>query len=134
MFVYIIFSLIIGIASINIYFALTMLVIDKKRDISILTSQGATPALIRRIFIYEGSIVALSGALTGMVLGLIISLLQQEYKIVSMGAQTTVMDAYPVQVEALDVVFSMGCIIVITLLASIQPSKMAIKKISLRSL
>lgn len=134
LFVYIIFSLIIGIASINIYFSLTMLVIDKQRDISILTTQGATPSLIRKIFLYEGSIVALAGALVGMMLGLGISLLQQEFKIISMGAQTTVMDAYPVQVEWLDVFFSMSCIVVITLLAAIQPARMASKKISVRSL
>jgi lipoprotein-releasing system permease protein len=134
LFVYIIFSLIIGIASINIYFALTMLVIDKRRDIAILSAQGATQSLIRRIFMYEGSIVAMTGAIVGMILGLGISLLQQEYKIISMGAQTTVIDAYPVKVELLDVLFSMGCIVIITLLAAIQPAKKASKKIALRTL
>ena len=134
LFVYVIFSLIIGIASINIYFSLTMLAIDKQRDIAILSAQGATRRLIRNIFLLEGGIVALSGALVGLILGLGISLAQQEFQIISMGAQTTVMDAYPVKVETWDVIFSMICIIVITLLASIQPARLAAKKISMRSL
>ena len=134
LFVYIIFSLIIGIASINIYFALTMLVIDKRKDMAVLSTQGAPRSLLRKIFLYEGAIVALSGALVGMVLGLTISLLQQEYKLISMGAQTTVMDAYPIKVELLDVIFSMICIISITFLAAIQPSRKAAEKISMRTL
>lgn len=134
LFVYVIFSLIIGIASINIYFSLTMLAIDKQRDIAILSAQGATQSLIRKIFLIEGGIVALSGAFIGLILGLGISLAQQEFQLISMGAQTTVIDAYPVKVESLDVIFSMICIIVITLLASIQPARLAAKKISMRSL
>ncbi|MFZ9046030.1 MAG: FtsX-like permease family protein [Cyclobacteriaceae bacterium] len=134
LFVYIIFSLIIGIASINIYFALTMLVIDKRKDIAVLSTQGAPKSLIRKIFLYEGSIVALTGALVGMVLGLTISLLQQEFKIISMGAQTTIMDAYPIKVEFLDVFLSMACIVTITLIAAVPPAKKAAEKISMRTL
>jgi lipoprotein-releasing system permease protein len=134
LFVYIIFSLIIGIASINIYFALTMLVIDKKKDIAVLSTQGASRAMVRKIFLFEGFIVAWSGAFVGMILGLTISLLQQEFKIISMGAQTTVMDAYPIKVEFLDVIFSMACIVSITLLVAIQPAWKAAEKISMRTL
>ncbi|MFT4737861.1 MAG: lipoprotein-releasing system permease protein [Cyclobacteriaceae bacterium] len=134
LFVYIIFSLIIGIASINIYFSLTMLAIDKQRDIAILSVQGASRSLISKIFLVEGAIVALTGAFIGLVLGVGVSLIQEKYQLISMGAQTTVMDAYPVKVVLQDVLISIGCIITITLLASIQPARLAGKKISVRTL
>jgi lipoprotein-releasing system permease protein len=134
LFVFLIFSLVIGIASINIYFSLTMLALDKKRDLSILSAQGASNRLIRNIFLAEGAIVAFTGAITGLVLGLTISFLQQHFGFISMGMQTTVMDAYPVKVEAFDVMISCVCILVITLLASLQPAKLAVKNISLTNL
>jgi lipoprotein-releasing system permease protein len=134
LFVYIIFSLIIGIASINIYFSLTMLAIDKQRDIAVLSAQGATKGLIQKILLTEGAIVAFTGALVGLLLGVGISLAQQEFQLISMGAQTTVMDAYPVRVEFWDVIWSIACIVIITLIASIQPARLAAKKISMRAL
>ncbi len=134
LFVFVIFSLIIGIASINIYFSLTMLAIDKKKDMMILTSMGASTNLVRNIFLAEGGIVALSGAMVGMFLGIAISYIQQEFGIVSMGMQTTIMDAYPVKIEPGDVLSTALCIIVITILASIAPSRLAIKKISIQDL
>ncbi len=134
LFVFIIFSLIIGIASINIYFSLTMLAIDKKRDIAILAAQGASNSLIKRIFLAEGAIVALTGALLGLILGLGISFIQQKFGIVSMGMHTTITDAYPVKIEVLDVLVTVLCIMAITFLASIQPANFAAKKLSIQDL
>ena len=91
LFVFITFSLIIGIASINIYFALMMLAIDKQKDISILAAQGADPALIRKIFLWEGGLVALVGAFVGLALGVTISYIQQEFGLISMGMQTALL-------------------------------------------
>lgn len=134
LFVFIIFSLIIGIASINIYFSLTMLAIDKKRDVAVLNAMGASKHLIQKIFLFEGALVAVIGAGTGLILGLAVSFLQQYFGFISMGMQSTVIDAYPVQVDLLDVLLTCGCIIIITIIASIQPSRLAIKKISLKEL
>lgn len=133
-FVFFTFSVIIAIASINIYFALTMLAIDKEKDISILKAFGANLGLIRKIFIYQGAIVALSGAFTGLLIGLAISFLQQEYEFISMGMQTAIMEAYPVKVELWDVVFTCICIVLITFLASFQPARIASRKFLLREL
>ncbi len=133
-FVFFTFSVIIAIASINIYFALTMLAIDKEKDISILKAFGAHLGLIRKIFIYQGSIVAFTGAFIGLLLGLTISFLQQEFKFISMGMQTAIVDAYPVKVEALDVVLTCICIVLITFLASFQPARIAARKFLLREL
>ncbi|MFY0687871.1 MAG: ABC transporter permease [Cyclobacteriaceae bacterium] len=134
LFVYIIFSLIIGIASINIYFVLTMLALEKKKDIAALAAQGAEPRLIRNVFINQGMMIAFSGAFLGLILGLAISFTQQYFGIISMGMQTAIMDAYPVKVAWTDVLISCGCIITITIIASIAPARFAVKTISMREL
>lgn len=134
LFVFIIFSLVIGIASINIYFSLTMLVIEKKKDIAILKSQGASSSLIRKIFLYEGVLIAFIGSITGMALGLGLSFLQQYYGFISMGMQTTIMDAYPVKVEGGDVLLACITIVIITVLASVQPANKASSQPSLSEL
>lgn len=134
LFVFLILTAIIAIASINIFFSLTMLVIEKKKDISVLFSQGASGKLVRNIFLMEGCIVAFTGAGLGLVLGLGISLLQQEFGIISMGMQSAVIDSYPVKIQIGDVAVSVVAIIIITILASIQPATKASKSFSLKTL
>ncbi len=134
LFVYLIFTLIIGIAAVNIYFVLTMLSIDKKKDMAILVAQGAPLQLIRRIFINEGAIISLTGAIVGGFLGILISLLQQEFGLISMGIESTLTDAYPIKVEWLDILYTTICIGIITLLVSIPPARVAYKKLSLQDL
>ena len=133
-FVFLTFSVIIAIASINIFFSLSMLAIDKKKDVAILTAQGADKKLIRNIFLFEGCIVAFTGALTGLLLGLLVSFLQQEFGLVTMGMQTAIMDAYPVKIEWMDVFYTILCIIFITLITAIQPAISASKNIALNEL
>ncbi|WP_425389489.1 ABC transporter permease [Ekhidna sp.] len=130
LFVFIILVAIIGIASINIFFSLTMLVIEKRKDISILFAQGASSTLIRNIFLYEGCIVAFTGAGIGLILGVGISLVQQHFGIVGMGMDSAVLNSYPVQIEILDVLLTVVAIILITFIASIQPAKKASKSFS----
>ncbi len=122
LFVFLIMASIIGIASINIFFSLTMLVIEKKKDISVLFAQGATPKLIRQIFLYEGCIVAFTGASIGLILGVGLSLLQEHYGIVGMGVDSSIVNSYPVEIVTSDVLFTVIAIIIITLLASIKPA------------
>jgi lipoprotein-releasing system permease protein len=127
LFVFITFSFIIAVASFNIFFSLTMLAIDKKKDISVLYSLGATNRFIRSIFIKEGSIIALLGAVIGLGLGLIVVLAQQTFGFVSMGMVTSVLDAYPVKIVFTDFIYIAGIIIFITLLASHRPATIAAK-------
>lgn len=134
LFVFIIFSVIMAIASINIFFSLTMLTIDKKKDVAILAAQGATSQLIRRIFFFEGMIVAFTGAFTGLVLGLLVCFAQQYFGFITTGTQTTIVQAYPVSVQLLDVLYTAGSIIAITLLATLQPAYAAAKVVSMREL
>jgi lipoprotein-releasing system permease protein len=125
LFVFIIFSFILAIASFNIFFSLTMLAIDKKKDIAILSSIGADKKLIKSIFLTEGAIISFIGAFLGLFLGLAICLIQQNFGIVSMGMSTAVIDAYPVKVLFPDFLYTGLSIITITLLASYRPAIIA---------
>ena len=131
--VFMTFFLIIAIASINIYFSLTMLVIDKKKDIATLHALGASKKVIRKVFLSVGLIIAFTGASLGLALGLMISGLQQEYGFVSMGMQSALMTAYPVIISISDVFLTAFAIIIITLLATIQPAILATKNLSPQS-
>ena len=128
--VFIILALIVSIASINIYFSLSMLVLDKKKDVSILYTLGATSQMIKKIFLFEGAIITFVGLCSGLILGLSVSYLQMYFGIIKMRAQSSLSPAYPVKVELIDIIYSVICIIVITLLASIQPARMASKSFS----
>ena len=122
MFVFITFAFILLIASLNIFFSLSMLVIDKKKDVAILRAMGATTQLVRNIFLLEGAIVAMVGAITGLVLGVGICWLQQTFHLVSMGMATAVVDSYPVKMQATDIVLTGLAIVVITISVSIRPA------------
>lgn len=134
LFVYVTFTSIIAIASVNIFFALSMLAIEKKKDISILVANGASTNLIYKIFLFEGSILALSGATLGLILGLAISLLQQEFGFISMGMDSAVVPSYPVSVEWPDVFATVAITIIITILVSLQPAIKASKSFSTHTL
>ena len=134
LFVFIIFSIILGIASFNIFFSLTMLAIDKKKDIAVLFSMGAPKQLIRRIFLSEGAIIALGGAIAGLILGLTVIILQQNYGFISMGMQTSVLIAYPVKIVFTDFLYTGLTIIFITFLASIRPAILASRHSTLEGL
>ncbi|MBC6608191.1 ABC transporter permease [Hymenobacter sp. BT188] len=122
MFVFITFAFILLIASLNIFFSLSMLVIDKRKDIAILMAMGATNRTVRNVFLLEGAIVAFVGAIVGLVLGMTICWLQQTFGLVSMGMATSVVDSYPVKMQSSDIVLTSIAIIIITISVSIRPA------------
>ena len=122
LFVFITFTLILLIASLNIFFSLSMLVIDKKKDIAVLLAVGASQQAIRRTFLYVGAIVALVGAAVGLVMGVALCLLQQRFGLVSMGMATSVVESYPVKMQVSDIAFTCLSIVLITLAVSIRPA------------
>jgi len=134
LFIYLTFSFILAVASFNIFFALTMLALDKKRDISILFAMGTPVKTIRNIFLKEGAIISLSGALTGGLLGFVICFLQQEYGLISMNMASAVQEAYPVKMIASDFIFTMLSIAIITILASFKPARIAAKSVEIQRL
>jgi lipoprotein-releasing system permease protein len=125
LFVYLTFSLILAVASINIFFSLSMLVIDKQKDISVLMAVGASPAFIKKLFLTEGAIIAFSGAILGLILGFGICFLQETFGFVSMGMETAVVDAYPVDMQLSDFIFTSLLIITVTISVSIAPANRA---------
>jgi lipoprotein-releasing system permease protein len=118
---------IIGIASFNIYFALSMLVLDKKDDIQTLSALGEEKSLVRRIFVTEGGIISISGALLGLIIGVGVCWSQMHYGWLSMGMQFAIVDAYPVLLKASDVILSLIGIVTIAFLASWFPAGKAVK-------
>ncbi len=125
LFVAVTLALIILVASINIFFSLSMLVIEKKSDIQIMYALGATSNLIRNIFLTEGAIIALSGAFAGLILGIGLCLAQQTYGFVSMGMTSSIIDAYPVRLELNDIVLTGALVILLTVLTSWFPAQRA---------
>ncbi len=125
LFVAVTLALIILVASINIFFSLSMLVIEKKSDIQLMYALGATRNLIRNIFLTEGAIIALSGAFAGLILGIGLCLAQQTYGFVSMGMTSSIIDAYPVRLELNDILLTGALVILLTVLTSWFPAQRA---------
>ncbi len=119
------FFFILALASLSIFFTLNMLVIEKQKDISVLMSLGATKGLIRSIFWFEGAIISLMGAAIGLFLGFAVCSIQVNFGIISMGMETSVVNAYPVKMQFLDFLYTAICVIIITFLASYRPALIA---------
>ncbi len=106
---FVLLTFILIIAIFNIVGSLTMLVMDKKKDIAILSSLGAGRGLIQGIFFFEGMLISWIGCITGIVIGLAFCFAQQEFGMIKMGDQTSVLDAYPV-----DILFSNVVLVFLT--------------------
>jgi len=102
---YIFLTFILIVACFNIIGSLSMLIIDKKDDVVTLRNLGASDKQIRRIFLFEGRLISFFGAILGILLGLLLCWLQQQYGFVKMGSSdgTFVVNAYPVSVHYSDV-------------------------------
>ena len=102
---YFILSFILLIAVFNIIGSLSMLIIDKKDDIEILRHLGADKKLIQRIFLFEGWLISIAGAIIGIVLGVIICLLQQYFGFIKLaGGNDYIVQAYPVVIQFIDII------------------------------
>ncbi|MBB3700386.1 FtsX-like permease family protein [Flammeovirga yaeyamensis] len=121
------FALILGIASFNVFFALAMLSIEKNDDMNVLKSMGATNGMIRKIFVFEGSLVAVSGAIFGLISGYTFCFIQEKFKWISTGANNGILDAYPVETRWQDFLIICITVTTITLLASVIPARNAAK-------
>jgi lipoprotein-releasing system permease protein len=134
LFTFLALSLLLGISSINIFFSLMMLALDKKKDISILSAMGADERMIRKIFVVEGAIIAFGGAVLGLFLGGIFCWLQLEYGLISMGMETSVTEGYPIKVIPMDFVSTLAVVSIITFLISWRPAILASRSVSVRNL
>lgn len=122
---YIFLTFILVVACFNIISSLSMLIIDKRADITTLRNLGASDRQIERIFLFEGRIVSAIGALLGIGLGLLLCGLQQAFGIVKMGGMsgTFVVNAYPVSVHYTDVIVVFVTVVAVGWLASLIPAR-----------
>jgi lipoprotein-releasing system permease protein len=122
-----ILAFVLIIAIFNIIGSLTMLVIDKRKDIAVLTSLGANKQLIQGIFFSEGMMISLIGCIAGIVLGLLFCILQQRFGLVKMGSKMSVLDAYPVSIRASDFGLVFLTVFIISVIASVISARLSIK-------
>ena len=115
-------AFILLIACFNIISSLSMLMIDKKEDIRILSNLGADLPTIRKIFLYEGWLISSLGAVIGLIVGLILSLIQEYFGLIKLGNGTQyVISAYPVQVQSLDILIVAVTVLVLGFVAAWYP-------------
>lgn len=127
---YIFLTFILMIACFNVIGSLSMLIIDKKNDVQTLRNLGASDNQIVRIFLFEGRMISFIGAVAGVILGLILCLVQQEYGIISLGnSGSFVVDSYPVSVHVWDVVLIFITVLVIGFISVWYPVRYLSKRL-----
>jgi len=125
LFIQLVLTCIYGLASINIFFSLSLLAINKKKDVAVLSSMGASRTFIRKIFISEGVLIAFTGVVSGLILGLVACELQKKFGIISLGIETALIESYPIEVHFWDVASIVATVFTITVLASLRPAWVA---------
>jgi lipoprotein-releasing system permease protein len=126
--IFIILTLILMIASFNIIGSLTMLIIEKERDIEILKSLGADNNLIKKIFIFEGWLISIIGAFAGLILGFIICWIQERFGIIKLNSESLIMEAYPVVMKLKDFVIVPATVLMIGFWAAWYPVRYLTRK------
>ena len=127
LFVFILMAFIMGIASFTLFYALSLLVIEKRKDLRTLLAMGITQQQLLRIFLSVGLFISFSGALVGMALGFALGWIQQTFGIIPLGIPNALIDSYPIQMEWFDFLMTAAVVIVITFLASIIPARKAVQ-------
>ena len=126
---YLFLTFILMIACFNVIGSLSMLIIDKRDDVSTLRNLGADERQILRIFLFEGRMITFIGVVAGIVLGVALCVLQQEFGLISLGASGSfIVDAYPVSVHFWDVVLVFVTVIVVGFLSVWYPVRYLFKK------
>jgi lipoprotein-releasing system permease protein len=123
--IYAVLTLILIIAAFNMIGALTMLVLEKRKDISVLQSLGAGRQLVRKIFLSEGLLLAVAGATTGIVMALLICFLQVKYKIIKLYGNSFLIDYFPVKIVISDLLLVAATALVISFTAAWFPAQKA---------
>src|SRR5665647_767944 len=124
-FIYAVLTLILVIAAFNMVGALTMLVLEKRKDISVLQALGADKSLVKKIFLSEGILLAVTGAGTGLILAMIIALLQMKFHLIKLVGDSFLIDYFPVKLVITDFILVAFTSLIIAFLASWFPAKKA---------
>ncbi|MDD4055808.1 MAG: FtsX-like permease family protein, partial [Bacteroides sp.] len=128
---YFFLTFILIIASFNIIGSLSMLILDKKSDVKTLQNLGASPRLIAAIFLMEGRLITLFGAITGIFIGLLLCFIQIKFGILSLNSMgnSFVVDAYPVSVHFIDILLILITVIVVGFVATWYPVRYFTKRL-----
>ena len=127
--VYVILTFILILATFNVVGSLSMLMIDKRKDTEILKSMGADNRLIQKIFMNEGLLISVAGGVIGLLLGIILVLLQQQFGFVKFGTGGNyVVDAYPVLLKFKDVLLIFATILVVGCTSAFLTVRHAMRK------
>lgn len=127
--VFAVLTLILIIAAFNMVSALTMLVLEKKTDIGLLQSLGATRPLILKIFLSEGFILSGAGTIIGVVMALLIGLLQMKFKFIKLTGNSFLIDYFPVKFIPTDFLMVIATTFIIAFFASWLPARKASKQV-----
>ncbi|NDV69857.1 FtsX-like permease family protein [Dysgonomonas sp. 25] len=128
---FLILTIIIIIAVFNVVGSLSMLILEKMDDITVLQKLGAKKNLICKIFLYEGWLITFIGTVIGLILGLVLCLLQQHFGLISLGNTpgAFIIDAYPVSIDLQDVFITFITVSVVGVLAVFYPVNTLRKKL-----
>jgi len=128
--IFLILAFILMIATFNVIGSLSMLIIDKQKDIAVLHSLGANKKMIKRIFLLEGLLISMVGTISGLILGGMLSWVQQKFGIISLGHGEGffIVDAYPVEVRAIDFLYVFITVFVIGYFAAWLPARSISRK------
>ena len=124
--VYAILSFIIFVATFNVMGSLSLLIMDKKKDIQILRSMGASLSVVRKIYFFNGLMLSFIGALIGLLFGIGFCLIQQHFGLIKMGGDNLIVDAFPIVLKFMDImsifllVLSIGTISVAIMVSRIK--------------
>ena len=129
---YIFLTFILMIACFNIIGSLSMLIIDKKQDAITLRNLGASEQQIANVFMIEGRMISTLGAIIGIIIGLTLCILQQEFGLIRFGSSegSYIIDAYPVSVNILDVALIFITVILVGWIAVWYPVRNLSKKLT----
>jgi lipoprotein-releasing system permease protein len=127
--IFAILALIMIVASFNLVGALTMLVLEKQKDIHVLGAMGAKPSDIQKIFLLLSAIMSFIGALLGGGLATVFIVLQQQFHFIKLGGSSFVIDYYPIKPMLEDYLAIFGLVILIALLAGWLPARKAAKQL-----
>lgn len=132
---FLILTFILAIALFNVVGSLSMLMIEKQEDVSTLRNMGADDSLIRRIFLFEGWMISGFGALIGVLIGVVLCLLQQEFGFIKLGeaAGAFIIEAYPVRVVPVDIITVFVTVLTIGFLAAWYPVRYLAKKLKIEN-
>jgi lipoprotein-releasing system permease protein len=134
LFTFLALCLLLAIGSINIFFSLMMLALDKKKDISVLSAMGANNHFIRSIFLTQGALIAGIGTLIGLLFGAAICWLQGVFGIFSMGMETSIVQSYPVRMVWTDFAMTLSMVGIITFAITLWPATLATRSASIQHL